>query len=434
VGREAELAWLESILARTIESNGQVVGVVGDAGVGKSRVCLEFVERCRAQGIVVHEAHCPAHGATVPLLPVRELVRSYLALADGDAEEVVRRSVATQLPGSDAGFEDALPLVLDLLGVPCAEASDLSSENRQDRLGSFMRHLVRTRSAAEAVVLLLDDAHWIDPASDDLVREMAASVHQTRTLLLANFRPDYQPLWAQGAHYHQLALAPLDERASRELVDHLLGSDGSVGGLPDVIWERTGGNPFFIEEVVQALAATGSLAGERGAYRLTAPVETVAIPATVQSILAARVDRLGERTKHVLQAAAVIGKQFDEPLLKEIVGPVDQDLAAALVGLQEAGFIHELTPYPQPNFAFRHPLTREVAYHSQLGERRAQLHAAVAVGLEKLRANRLGEFAALIAHHWEASGRRGEARRWQRRAALRVSNIKVGGWRRTPPA
>ncbi|TMA62192.1 MAG: zinc-ribbon domain-containing protein [Deltaproteobacteria bacterium] len=429
VGREAELAWLDGILVRALESNGQVVGVVGDAGVGKSRVCLEFVNRCRARGIAVQEAHCPAHGSTVPLLPIRELLRGYLALGDGDPPETVRRKVADQLLALDPGLEDALPVVLDLLGVPDPDAPDVSAASH-GRLAGFLRRFVRLRSASEAVVLLLDDAHWIDGASDALVGELAAAVRGTRTLLVANFRPEYRPAWTGGSHYHQLPLSPLGREASRELLHDLLGADDSLGDLSDLVRERTGGNPFFIEEVVQALAAAGSLAGQRGAYRLAEPLESVAIPATVQSLLAARVDRLGEQAKHVLQAAAVIGKQFDEPLLKAVVGLDDHHLATALGGLQEAEFIHEVMPYPVPHYAFKHPLTREVAYQSQLAERRAHLHAAVAGALETLRADRLGEYASLIAHHWDASGMRFEAQRWRRRAALKVSSIKLRGRRR----
>jgi len=257
-------------------------------------------------------------------------------------------------------------------------------------------------------------------------------VHGTRTLLLANFRPEYRPAWLGGSHYHQLPLSPLGPEATRELLHELLGSDSSVGELSGRIRERTGGNPFFIEEVVQALAASGSLAGERGAYRLTGPVDTLALPATVQSLLAARIDRLGEQAKHVLQAAAVMGMQFDEPLLEEVGRPGAPDLDTALGRIREAEFIYLVTPYPQPQYAFKHPLTREVAYHSLLGDQRARLHAMVAAALEKLRADRLGQYASLIAHHWEASGMRYEATRWQRRAALQVSNIKVKSRRRVP--
>ncbi|HSV06392.1 MAG TPA: hypothetical protein VLI07_07750, partial [Candidatus Binatus sp.] len=162
------------------------------------------------------------------------------------------------------------------------------------------------------------------------------------------------------------------------------------------------------------------------------PLESLTIPPTVQSLLAARIDRLSEQAKHVLQAAAVIGKEFDQPLLQAVLGLDDLELAAGLGGLQEAEFIHQVSPYPEPQYVFRHPLTREVAYHAQLGEQRAQLHAGVAAALQKLRVDRLGEYAALIAHHWDASGRRYEAARWQRRAALRVSSIKLRGRRPSP--
>ena len=427
IGREAEITWLDGILARSIEANGQVIGVVGDAGVGKSRLCLEFIERCRARGVAVCEVHCPAHGATVPWLAIRELLRSYLALAPGDGVEVIRRSVGEQLLALDAGFGDAIPLVLEVLGVSDPPTPGHSPQNVTARLAGFMRRFVPLRSANEPVVLLLDDAHWIDRASDELVREIVASVRDTRTLLLANFRPEYRPAWIGGSHYHQLALSPLGDGASRELLLHLLGPDSSLGELSDRIRERTAGNPFFTEEVVQVLAGSGSLVGERGAYRLTGPIDALALPATVESLLAARIDRLGEPAKHVLQTAAVIGKQFDEPLLGKVSGLDDHDLGAALDGLQEGEFLRLVTPSPRPEYAFKHPLMREVAYRSQLGERRARLHAAAATALETLRADRLGEYAALIAHHWEASGMRFEAARWKRRAALKVANIKLRG-------
>jgi len=431
IGRDAELTWLDGIFSRAIGSDGQVVGVVGEAGVGKSRLCLEFVQRCRARGVAVYEVHCPAHAATVPWFAIRDLLRSYLGLAQGDEVEAIRRSVAEQLRALDAGFADAVPLVLEVLGVGDAAAPGHPLPGVTTELAGFMRRFFRLRSAKQPGLVLIDDAHWMDRASDDLVREIAASVRGTRTLLLANFRPEYRPAWIGGSHYHQLALAPLGDEAGRELLHDLLGSDGSLGELCARILERTGGNPFFTEEVVQALAGAGSLVGERGAYRLTAPIEALALPATVQALLASRIDRLGERAKHLLQAAAVIGKQFDEPLLREVSGVVDdRDLDAALAVLQEEEFLRLVTLSPHPEYAFKHPLMGDVAYRSQLAERRARLHAAVATALETLRADRLGEYASLIAHHWEASGMRFEAARWKRRAALNVANIKVS--RRRP--
>src|SRR5262252_1509113 len=404
VGRDAELTWLEGVLARSIKSDGQVVGVVGEAGIGKSRLCLEFARRSRARGVALYEAHCPAHAVTVPRFAIRDLLRSFLGLTQTDEVEAMRQSVAEQLSALDASLADAVPLALDVLGV-----------------------------AAQPTLVLIDDAHWLDPASHDLVRELAAAVRGTRSLLLTNFRPEYRPAWTGGSHYQQLALSPLGAEAARELLHELLGSQGALGELADSILERTGGNPFFTEEVVQALVGAGSLVGERGAYRLTAPVEALALPATVQALLASRIDRLNEVAKNVLQAAAVIGKQFDEPLLREASGvAAPRELDAALADLEDLDFIRLVGFSPHPEYAFKHPLMADVAYRSQLGERRAQLHAAVATALEKLRADRLGEYASLIAHHWEASGMRFEASRWKRRAALKVANIKIGQHGRRP--
>jgi predicted ATPase len=172
--------------------------------------------------------------------------------------------------------------------------------------------------------------------------------------------------------------------------------------------------------------------GARGAYRLMGSPDAFALPATVESLLAARIDRLDEHAKHVLQAAAVIGKQFDEPLLGAVSGLDDRDLGTALDGLQEGEFVRLITPSRRPEYAFKHPLLRDVAYRSQLNERRARMHAAAATALESLHADRLGEYASLIAHHWEASGQRFEAARWKRRAALKVANIKVRSRYRRP--
>jgi len=428
VGRDAELTWLEGVLARSIKSDGQVVGVVGEAGIGKSRLCLEFARRSRARGVALYEAHCPAHAVTVPRFAIRDLLRSFLGLTQTDEVEAMRQSVAEQLSALDASLADAVPLALDVLGV----AAESSSRTTMD-LAGFMRRLLRSRSAAQPTLVLIDDAHWLDPASHDLVRELAAAVRGTRSLLLTNFRPEYRPAWTGGSHYHQLALSPLGAEAARELLHELLGSQGALGELADSILERTGGNPFFTEEVVQALVGAGSLVGERGAYRLTAPVEALALPATVQALLASRIDRLNEVAKNVLQAAAVIGKQFDEPLLREASGvAAPRELDAALADLEDLDFIRPAGFSPHPEYAFKHPLMADVAYRSQLGERRGALHAAVAAALEKLHGDRLGEYASLIAHHWEASGRRFEAARWKRRAALNVANIKIGQHRRRP--
>jgi tetratricopeptide (TPR) repeat protein len=235
--------------------------------------------------------------------------------------------------------------------------------------------------------------------------------------VLLNFRPEYHAQWMQRSYYQQLPLLPLGPEAIKELFADLLGSDPSLHRLRELIQERTGGNPFFIEEIVQSVIETGVVAGARGAYRLVTPVEEVGLPATVQSVLAARIDRLPEREKRVLQTASVIGTKFSEPILKRVADLGDGELPAALHALRSAEFLYQEALYPEAEYAFKHPLTQEVAYRSQLAERRSRVHAAVARAIEEVDSGRLGERAALLAYHWEHAGDAQEATRWHRRAA-----------------
>src|SRR5882724_5172333 len=217
--------------------------------------------------------------------------------------------------------------------------------------------------------------------------------------------------------YQQLPLLPLGREAVEELLAGLLGNDPSLAKLGQRIRERTGGNPFFIEEVVQSLAELGSLTGTKGHYTLARPIETIDIPTNVQAVLAARIDRLPEREKRLLQTAAVIGKVFPESILRRVVEIPDPELRASLAALEQAELVFAEVLYPEAEYAFKHPLTQEVAYHSQLRERRARTHEATARAIGELFADKLDEQAAVLAHHCEEAGNALDAARWHRRAA-----------------
>ncbi len=425
VGRDREMASLESALDAAIAGHGQVVGVVADAGTGKSRLCLEFVERCRARGIRVNEAHCPAHGKTVPYLPLLEMLRDIFGIEARDSDHEARRKIAGELMLLDESFQTLLPILFEFMGVadPAKPAPPMSPEGRQQKLFAFVRHLVQARSEREPAVLLLDDLHWIDPGSDAFLAHSVEAAAQTRTLWLVNFRPEYHADWMSKSFYQQLPLRPLGAEAIAALLADLLGNDVSVAALPARIHERTGGNPFFIEEIVQSLVENGSLVGTKGAYRLATAADALELPSTVQSVLAARLDRLPEREKRLLQTASVLGKEFSGALLESVVatsgrhGIGDAELADSLAALARAEFIFEASLYPEVEYAFKHPLTQEVAYKSQLGARRAELHAAVARAIEQLHADKLDERAALLAYHWEQAGEALTAAQWHARAA-----------------
>jgi class 3 adenylate cyclase/tetratricopeptide (TPR) repeat protein len=419
VGRERELAALEDAFEQATAGHGQTVGVVAAAGTGKSRLCTEFVARCRARGIYVADAQCPTIGKSVPFLPLLELLRDLFGIRDADGAEVARRKIvgAVALAGREA--DEVIPLVFDLLGVrePDHPVPTMDPEARKRKLLAFVRHLVQARSAAEPLLIFIDDAHWIDSGSDEFLAQVVEAAGGTRTLVLVNFRPEYRAEWTAKSYYRQLPLGPLGRAETQELLDDLIGSDPSVALLPDLIRARTGGNPFFTEEAVRSLVDSGSLEGGRGSYRLVRPIEVIEIPATVQAVLAARIDRLAERERGVLQTAALIGKEFPRSILERVTSLSAGELSAALVGLERAEFIFERSLFPEAEYAFRHPLTQEVALHSQLSDRRRRLHAAIARAISEVRASRLDEEAGVLAYHWEEAGEALEAARWHRRAA-----------------
>ena len=419
VGRGEELKALGAALERA-DRAGQVVGVVGEPGLGKSRLCAEFVEECRSRGVEVTEGRGVAHGRRIPLLPVIEMMRAYFGVAEQDDARSAREKIAGRLLLLDDSFRDALPVVFDFLGVPDPAnppPAQMSPEARQRVLFGVVRHLVEARAGEGPGVVLVEDLHWLDPSSEAFLENLVEALPGSRTLLVVNFRPEYRAAWTQRSYYQQLPLVPLDARAIGEMTHDLLGDDPSLDGLDELLAERTGGNPFFVEEVIQGMIESGALAGGRGAYRLTRSLDELTIPPTVHALLAARIDRLPEREKSVLQSAAVIGREFTEPVLQAVTELGDAELHATLAALRDAEMVFEKTLYPEAEYAFKHALTEEVAYGALLAERRARLHSRVAEAIEAIYPERLDELAALLANHWEQGGKRLQAGQWNARAA-----------------
>lgn len=419
VGRAADLRTLEDALEQTDAGNGQAVGIMAEAGTGKSRLCFEFLERCRARGMKIFEGRAVAHGRNIPLLPILEVFRSFFGITAQDDDRSAREKIAGRMVLLDQAFAETLPLVFDFLGVadPQRPAPRLDPDARQRQIIAVMRQLTHTVNETQPTVTMIEDLHWLDPASAEFIEHMVDARAGTRNLLLLNFRPEYRAEWMQKSWYRQIPLTPLGRDAIAELLTDLLGAHASLAALASPIHARTGGNPFFTEEVVQTLIESGHLEGTRGAYKLVTPVDRLEVPATVQAILAARIDRLPEREKRLLQVASVIGKDFPEPLLASVAGLPADELKSALAALRRAEFIHEQAIYPFSEYSFKHPLTQEVALGSQLRERRRHVHAAVARAIEQQDAAHLDERAPLLAHHYEEAGEALNAARWHKRAA-----------------
>ena len=419
VGRKTEMTALRQALAEAEAGRGGAIGLVADPGVGKSRICHEFAQGCRADGLEVFEAQAQAHGASIPFMPVLQMLRAFFGIGERESEQIAREKIAGRALLLDPGFADDLPLLFDFLGVPDPHrpVGQMSPEGRQRALGDVVCRLVNAPSRRKTLVLVVEDLHWIDEGSNSMLADLIAAIEGTNTLAVFNFRPEYTPPWAASPAYRELSLGPLTREDTRELLSYLVGADPSLDGIDEPVHERTQGNPFFIEEIVRELAEAGHLEGERGAYRLTRPIEDAGVPVTVQAVLAARIDRLDPGAKQLLQVASVVGKEVSAEALGMTAGLESERIEPVIGELIEAGFLYDAELYPERVLAFRHPLTREVAYGTQLAEGRAATHAAAARAMIELNPERHDELSALIAEHMREGGETREAARWSARAA-----------------
>jgi class 3 adenylate cyclase/tetratricopeptide (TPR) repeat protein len=422
VGRDAERAQLESVLERTLVGDGGAIGIVGDPGVGKTRLVHEFVARCAARGLTVNSAGAVAHGRHAPFLPILALYRDYYGIGEPAAPEVARRRIASTMSALDPAFAADLPLLFEFLGVadPGQPLTTTDPEARRHRLLDIATRGIKARSRSEAAVLVIEDLQWIDDASAAFLQRMAEAVVGTRILLLCTYRPEHEPLWTNNGRHVRLSLGPLDATETDDLLGELLGRHRSLDRLATRIVGRAGGNPFFMEEIVQALAENGHLAGEPGQYRLGAELDSVALPPTVQAGLSARLDRLRPDEKVLVHLMSVIGQKIPGQLLREVCGLGENQLAEALESLGRAQLVVPDGGTRSGDYEFRHPLTQEVAYGSLLSQRRASAHRAVAAGIERVYPDGLDERAAILAHHYGASDDRLDAARWHARAAAWV--------------
>lgn len=418
IGRASEFATLLQELENTIRGEGHVVGVVGEAGIGKSRLCFEFAENCRGKGIRVFEARVLAHGRATPFQPVLELMRDYFGLRFKQAPDVSRRIVLDRLAALPVS--EQLPgILLDFLGLadPQRPTIKLDPKTRKTQLLDFVRTLPHSPRDPTAVVII-EDLHWIDAASEEFVEALADAVVGTTTLLVVNFRPGFAAPVIQRSHYRQINMRPLSPAQAAVLVQDHFGSDPSLALLSRNIIERAQGNPYFIEELINALVERGDFEGERRSYRLKGGIDTIPLPATVQAVIAARIDRLEENSKKVLEIASVIGREISMLVLDRIAGMEQTELSEAIQNLRQAELLYDVPPFEQRLLAFRHPLIQEVAYRSILHERRRELHSKVAQAIESVFRDHADERAALLAYHLEQAGENLKAAQQNMRSAV----------------
>jgi class 3 adenylate cyclase/tetratricopeptide (TPR) repeat protein len=401
VGRDTELMALVQALEWAEGGHGQVVALVGEAGVGKSRLVYELVHAPHLEGWRVLESASVSYGKATPYFPIIDLLKRYNHVDDSDDPRTIRAKLTGQLLTLDETLHDTLPALLALLDVLPADSpfAQLEPPQRRQRTRDALKGVLLRESQVQPLLLVCEDLHWIDSETQSLLDSMVESLPTARILLMVNYRPEYQHGWGSKTFYTQIRLDPLPPARADELLQALLGADPSLAALTPLLIARTEGNPFFLEESVQTLVETQVLAGERGAYRLAQPLASLQMPATVQAVLAARIDRLPREEKRLLQTAAVIGNEVSLPLLQAIAEVPEAGLHGGLTHLQAAEFLYETRLFPEREYTFKHALTHEVTYGSLLHERRRALHARIVAAIETLAGDRVAEQVERLAHH-----------------------------------
>jgi len=399
VGRQEEMEQTRRALELARGGHGQLVAVMGEAGVGKSRLCYEFKLSLQRECLVL-ETFSASHGRAYPYLPLIELLKEYF--------QIVRRreKVGVKTLMLEHTLEETLYSLFSLLGTSEAGSplQPMDPQIRRRRTFEAIKRLLLRESLNQPLVLVFEDLHWLDSETQAFLDIFSESVASARILLLLTYRPDYRHSWGSKTYYTQLRLDSLGREDAQKMLSALLGDGPGLRPLRRLILEKTEGNPFFMEEVVQTLAEERALVGERGNYRLETASAELHIPPTVQGALATRIDRLGKEEKALLQTLAVIGKKFSLSLLKGVVQEPEEELHQLLSHLQGGEFIYEQPAFPETQYTFKHALTQEVVYNSVLMERRRVLHERTAQAIEGLYRDELEEHYSDLAHHYSRSG------------------------------
>ena len=404
VGREREMDAMKAAADRAISGHGQIVAAMAEAGTGKSRLFYEFKVKNQS-GWMVLETFSVSHGKASAYLPVLDLLHGYFKIAGEDDQRTRREKLTGRILALDRSMEDTLPYLFSLLGIVEGEdpLAQMDGQLKKRRTLEAIKRILLRESLNQPLMVIFEDLHWIDEATQEFLNLLADSLGTAKILLLVNYRPEYSHQWNSKTYYTQLRLDPLGRESANEMLSALLGDGKDLLPLKRVIIEKTEGNPFFMEETVQVLLDEGALVHDGTAVRLTRPLGELKIPPTVQGILAARIDRLSADAKELLQVLAVIGREFPVSLIRAVVRRSDDELNRLLNDLQLGEFIYEQPAVGDTEYIFKHALTQEVSYNSILQERRQQLHERTAAALETLYTSTVDEHLAQLAHHYVRS-------------------------------
>jgi class 3 adenylate cyclase/tetratricopeptide (TPR) repeat protein len=422
VGREKEMAILKEAFEKAKSGLGQVVGIVGEAGVGKSRLVLELKRMLPQDEYTYLDGHCLHYGSSMPYVPLLDILRSYFDIREGEREFVIKKKMAEKVSRLDEKLEGILPPLHDLFSLKVEDEGYLwlEPQKKRERIFEAMRDLLVCESQRKPLVLAVDDLQWIDRTSDEFLNYFIGWLAGSHIQLILLYRPEYVHQWGSRSYYSQIGVEQLSTGASAELVRAMLEEGEVAPELRQVILERAAGNPLFMEEFTHTLLENGSIRKKDHQYVLTRKVSEIQVPDTIHGIIAARMDRLEENLKRTMQVASVIGRDFAYRILQTITG-MQEELKSYLLNLQGLEFIYEKSLFPELEYVFKHTLTQEVAYSSLLLKRRKELHDRIGQAIEKLYPDKLEEFYEALAYHYL----RGE--NWEKAYQyLQSSAIKAG--------
>lgn len=404
-GRDAELAVLHDAFAGAERGNGKAIGISAPPGLGKSRLCFEFGKVAKDRLVPVLEARASPYDHSGPLQPLVEFFRTYFRITSADDPETGRAKIASRIEAAVPELMEDVAVLAEFLGIPDQRLppSTLDPKVRHARLINMVSSLVRDGTRTPSVIII-EDIHWLDEASIEFVSALVRVAPVSRALLILTYRSSFQAPWKDGQGFHEIRLEELRDEDVSALTRDLIGDHPSSHAISERIVERSGGNPFFAEELIRSLVDSGELDGRPGNYTAVEGALAETLPATVQTVIGARIDRLPPADKEVLQIGATIGREFPVSVLAEVTRATAGELADILNRLSQVELVQGVTlEDEQDRFAFRHPLIQEVAYAMQLRTRRVELHSAVAKALERFHHNQLSEYADLIAYHFEAA-------------------------------
>ncbi|MFC1856909.1 adenylate/guanylate cyclase domain-containing protein [Thermodesulfobacteriota bacterium] len=410
VGRKNSMAGLMSAYELAKSGSGQVVGMVGEAGVGKSRLLFEFRNRLPQDEIIYFEGRCLHYGGSMIYLPIVDIMRSFFDIKDGDGGFVVRKKIENKVLKLDENLRKILSPIQELLSVKVEDEVYLQVDSGQRKIWIFeaVRDLLAIESQNKTVVIAVEDLHWIDKTSQEFLSYLIDWLADVKILLILLYRPEYTHPWGSKSHYKRIGLTQLTAKSSTELVQAILEGGEVVPELRELILSRAGGNPLYLEELSHNMLENGTIQRKDHEYILTRDASEIEVPDTIQGIIAARLDRVEESLKRIMQMASVIGREFAFRILQTIM-EMKEGLKSSLINLQGLEFISQKRLFPELEYIFKHALTQEVAYSSLLKERRKKIHEKIGQAIENLYPENLEEYYELLAYHYTRSDNKDKA-------------------------